>query len=63
MSYQRKTIDLWDIEGRYSDGWEVLCTETSRKDARENLKAYREAEPGIAFRIRKYRARMEAVPA
>ena len=51
MAYERKTYDVWEVQGRYDLGWEMLTTETSRSDARENLKAYDENEIGIPHRI------------
>jgi hypothetical protein len=53
--YKRKTVDLFDIEGDYGHGFEVVTAETTYSDARRALREYRENEPGIAFRIRKYR--------
>jgi len=63
MTYQRKTHDLFDIEGVYSYGWECVTCEETRTEARARLKEYRENEPGITFRIRKYRERIETAPA
>ena len=57
--YQRKTRNLFDIEGLYAHGWEPVTCEETRKEARERLKEYRANEPGTAFRIRKYRERIE----
>jgi hypothetical protein len=55
MQYQRKTRDLFDVEGFYSGGWECVTCEETRKEAQQRRKEYRENEPGTAFRIRKYR--------
>ena len=60
MAYTRKTRDLFDILGLYSGSWEPVTCEETRKEARERLKEYRENEPGTAFKIRKYRERIEA---
>lgn len=57
--YKRKTIDLWDIIGDYSSGPEVLCTETSLKEAKVNLRAYRENCPEISYYCNKRRERIE----
>jgi hypothetical protein len=39
---------LWDydLEGNYGHGWEVLCSESTRKEAKQRLKEYRENEGG-----------------
>ena len=62
MTYQRKTRDVYDVEGNYGygDGWEAVTAEDNRKEARERLKEYRENEPGTPFRIKKHRERIEA---
>ena len=60
MAYTRKTKDLYDIEGYYpGSGWECLTCEETRTEARARLKEYRENAPGTAYRIRKYRERIE----
>ncbi len=59
MPYQRKTRDLWDIEGNYGYGWECVTCEETWKESRARLKEYRENEPGTAFRTRKYREQIE----
>lgn len=47
--YKRKTIDEWHILVWYgSHGWEHETTETSWKDARAQLKCYRENCPQYA---------------
>ena len=40
---------LWIVQGKYSQGWEDL-TAGNYKEAKEDLKAYRENEQGL-FRI------------
>jgi len=57
--YKRKTEDEWEIQGNYTGEWEMVTTETSRKDARQQIKIYREEEPGIAFRYVKKRVKKE----
>lgn len=58
--YQRKTRDLWAIQGYYGSqyGWEDVTVEESFKDAREMLKCYNENEPDIPHRIHKFRERI-----
>jgi hypothetical protein len=62
MTYQRKTRDVFDVEGFYAAGWECVTGAETRKEAREYLKDYRQNEPDTAFRIRKYRERIEPQP-
>ena len=57
MTYQRKTVDVWEFWLYYEQGWECECIETSFKDMVENRKAYREA--GFEPRIRRRRVRRE----
>ncbi len=54
MAYVRKTVDEYDIEGYYNGEWEVECTESTFKDAKAQIKLYRENAPN-AYRIRKRR--------
>lgn len=55
MPYQRKTRDLFEIRGNYGQGFELVTAETTRRAALENLRLYRENEPGIAFKLVKVR--------
>ena len=55
MSYTRKTEDIWNVEGDYGMGFEIVTAEDKLSRARERLREYRENEPGIAFRIRRTR--------
>jgi hypothetical protein len=59
--YKRKTTDIWEIQGYYCQpyGFETVCTETSRKAAREQFKCYNENEPHTPHRIIKKRERIE----
>ena len=59
MAYQRKTRDEYQIHGNYGQGFEEVCAEDTRKEARERLKEYRENEPGIAFKIVVKRIKIE----
>ena len=61
MRYKRKTRDYWDVEANYGygDGWEAVTAEETWKEARERLKEYRENEPGVPFRARRKRERIE----
>ena len=42
MGYVRKTKDRWDIETNYGYGWEVECSEYTLKEAKEQIKCYRD---------------------
>lgn len=50
MKKQNKYLYLFVVQGFYSYGWEDLTQSESLKEARADLKAYRDNEPG-AFRI------------
>lgn len=58
--YTRKTEDVWEIQGNYFHGcgYEVLTTETTRKDAKQILKDYRENDKNGIFRIVKKRIKI-----
>ncbi len=49
----------FDLEGNYGRGWEILCCEETRKEARERLKEYRENEGGT-YRIVRRSVKEEA---
>ena len=46
---QRCTENVYEVQGYYQ-GWECVCAETSRKEARARLKEYKENEGG-SYRI------------
>jgi len=47
-----KWLYLWVVQGRYGmHGWEDLCASENYRDARANLREYRENEHGIAHRM------------
>ena len=54
MSYQRKTIDRFDIMTNYGYGWECECSEYTLKDAKQRIKEYRE-NTTAAVKIEKHR--------
>ena len=60
-NYQRKTRDRWDIlvNYGYGDGWEWEISEYTRKEAREQIKSYRE-NTNYAVRLEKHREKIEA---
>lgn len=51
MPRERKTIDEFDIEGNYGQGYEIVTCEVNRRLARRQVKIYRENEPGVPFKI------------
>ncbi len=59
MPYQRKTTDIYDIEGDYGQGFECVNTETTWLKAKKSVREYRQNEKGIAFRITKKRIKVE----
>ena len=59
MAYVRKTVDTWEIQGFYYCSWELETTETSRKDAKERIKEYRQNMPRIPHRIIKKREKIQ----
>lgn len=46
----------FDIEGDYGYGFEMVCCESTKKEANQRLKEYRENEPNIIFRIKRVRS-------
>lgn len=40
MAYERKTIDVWNIETNYGYGWECEYTATTRAEAKQIYKDY-----------------------
>lgn len=57
MAYIRKTQDIWYVYGNFGQGWEQLCGSTIRKEALEDLKAYRENSPGN-YKLKKHREKI-----
>lgn len=56
--YKRKTQDVYNVEGNYGHGFEVVTAETDPAESLQRLREYRENEPGVPFRIRKTRERI-----
>jgi hypothetical protein len=56
--YKRKTIDEYEIQGNYGQGFECVTTEEKYSAAREQLKCYRENEPQYSHRIVKKRVKI-----
>ena len=54
--YIRKTKDEYEIQGNYGYGWETVTTEETFRAAKEQVKCYRDNEPGS------HRIKMVRVP-
>ena len=61
MTYQRKTKDEYTILGNYGQGWEYLISYDTLKEARENLKLYRENEPQYPHCLKTRRVLIEFI--
>ena len=57
MTYQRKTSDVFVIESNYGYGWEETTASDARREAIEDLKAYRLNQPEYSHRLIKRRER------
>lgn len=55
--YKRKTKDCYAIEGNCGYGWDIECNCKDYKDAKEQLKTYRE-NVNYPVRIKKWRERI-----
>lgn len=53
MAYKRKTRDVFEIRGNYGygHGYETVCVEDTREEARKRLAEYRENERRVPFKI------------
>lgn len=60
MAYQRKTVDRWDIMTNFGYGWECECSEYTWKEAKEQVKCYRNNSFGrFDVRLEKHREPIE----
>ena len=61
MAYKRLTEDEYTVQGNYNsgDGWEDLTSETTRTEAKQRLKEYRENEPQYSHRLIKKRIKIQ----
>jgi len=50
-AYQRKTKDVYVVQGNYGYGWDDLFEEDTWLDAKQALKEYQENEPQYSHRI------------
>lgn len=58
---QRKTRDVFEVQGNYGYGWETVTAANTRKEALQYLKEYRENERGVSFRLKLVREKIGAV--
>jgi len=56
--YKRTTEDEYTIQGNYEQGWEDVTYEATLKEAKAQLKTYRDNESGIPHRIIKRRVKI-----
>lgn len=63
MARKRKTRDVFEVQGNYGHGhgFECVTAEEDYFEAKARLREYRENEPGVPFRIRVKRERIETV--
>jgi len=59
--YQRKTKDVWILQGYYAGYWEELFTEESYKEAKIQLRCYNENEAYYPHRIIKKRIPLNSI--
>lgn len=61
MAYVRKTKDEYQLlcNYGYGDGWEVVLTEETLKEAKERKKEYVENMPQYPYKIVKKRVKVE----
>ena len=57
MARQRTTRDEWQIWGNYGYGWDEECSESTRKEALQRLREYRE-NGGGQYQLRKRRIKI-----
>lgn len=55
MPYERKTVDVFEVQGDYGQGWECVYGSYDRKDARARLAEYRENDPKHSYKLVKVR--------
>ena len=61
MAYIRKTRDLYVVQGNYGygDGFEDLTQSYDRKEAKDDLKAYKQNEGKAEYKLIKRREKIE----
>jgi hypothetical protein len=51
-----KKQTLWEVRGYYAGGWEAVYTASTKAEALQILKDYREGERGTAFTVKQVTA-------
>jgi hypothetical protein len=59
MAYKRLTEDEYTVQSNNGYGWEDVTSETTRKEAKERLKEYRENEPQYSHRLIKRHVKIQ----
>lgn len=59
MAYQRKTEDVFVVQGNYGYGFDDECAELTWKEVRARLKEYRANGTGV-YRVVKRREKIDA---
>ncbi len=59
MTYIRKTVTEYEIQGNYGYGYECVTTEDTYREIRKRLQEYMTNEPSIIFRVTKKRVRIK----
>jgi hypothetical protein len=54
----RSTVDSWEVQGNYGQGWECVTAEETYKEAKARIKEYRDNEH-VPFRLKFKRERIE----
>ncbi|MBR1760229.1 MAG: hypothetical protein IJ741_03515 [Schwartzia sp.] len=55
MAKERKTVDVWEIQGNYGMFWETLCCENTLEEAEAQLHCYDKNEWQYEHRIKHHR--------
>lgn len=58
MTYTRKTKDIYILLSNYGYGWDEELTEDTYKEAKEQLKIYRENCPQAQYKVVKKRVKI-----
>lgn len=51
MTYARKTVDEFRIMGYFEQGWEEVTAEETWKDAKVQVRCYRDNDPDHAYKV------------
>ena len=56
--YVRKTVDIYEVQANYGQGFEMVTNEETYKAAKVQLKCYKENEPMYPHKIQKKRIKI-----